>query len=178
ASPTVHVPLTFSYCEHLSRLREAQFDVLLCPLFDRPRPGPGKPLTEYCETAGAGALGIFSDVPRYAALPDRGSCLTGANNAEAWYAALDEVVTMSAQGFDRVRQRCLLHVREEYTDAALIDRHEAAWRATEFHARTRGRRYADGRPRVLYVLPAAHAGRGDPQLWRLRAGRAYGTEAR
>src|SRR5262249_53125585 len=71
--------------------------------------------------------------------------------------------------FDRVRQRCLLHVREEYTDAALIDRHEAAWRATEFHARTRGRRYADGRPRVLYVLPAANAGGGEPQLWRLRA---------
>src|SRR5262249_57822267 len=75
---------------------------------------------------------------------------------------------------DRVRQRCLLHVREEYTDAALIDRHEAAWRATEFHARTRGRRYADGRPRVLYVLPAANAGGGEPQLWRLPAVRADG----
>ncbi|HKA56811.1 MAG TPA: glycosyltransferase, partial [Candidatus Binatia bacterium] len=177
ASPTTQRPFTFSYFSYLERLRGAQFDVLLTPLLERPRPRLGKSLIKYFETAVAGALGIFSDVPQYAALPHGQTCLKAANSAEAWYAALEEAVTMPAQDFDRLRRGCLLQVREEYTNAALIDRHEAAWRATEFHARTRGQRHADGRPRVLYVLHSANFGGGELQLWRrLRAIREYGIE--
>ena len=68
-------------------------------------------------------------------------------------------------------------MREEFSHAALIDRHEAAWRATEFHARTRSHRHPDGRPRVLYVLHSAVYGGGELQLWRrLRLAREYGIE--
>ena len=177
ASPTTQVKFTFSYFEYIARLRRARFDVLLTPLLDHPRPRLGKYLIKYFETAVAGALGIFSAVPQYAALPDRLTCLKAANDAEAWYAALEEVIAMPAQDFDRLRQRGVLHVSEEYTSAALIDQHEAAWRATELHARTRQKRYPDGRPRVVYVVHSAHMAGGEIQLWRrLGMMRAHGVE--
>ena len=99
-----------------------------------------------------------------------------ANEAEQWEVALETLIGMPAADFDDLRRRCVQHVREEYSNIALIDRHEAAWRATEFHALTHAQRHADGRPRVMYFLHSAAYGGGELQLWRrLRLARSMGS---
>jgi len=177
ASPTVARPFTFSYARYLDQLKAARFDLLLCPLLDQPRPRLGKSLIKYSEAAVAGALGVFSDVPPYRGLTAGQTCLKATNDPGAWYDALTGTLAMSGAEFDRLRRRALAHVREEFTEAAQVHKHEAAWRATEFHALTRRQRQADGRPRVVYVLHSAHYGGGEIQLWRrLRLARRYGVE--
>ncbi len=79
-SPVRQTPFTFSYFEYLTRLHKAQFDILLCPLLDHPTPRLGKSLIKYLEAAVAGAVGVFSDVPPYAALPHGLTCLKVAND--------------------------------------------------------------------------------------------------
>lgn len=177
ASPTKQVPFSFNYFEYIDRLRRAQFDILLCPLLDYPRPRLGKYLIKYFETAVAGALGIFSDVPPYESLPDRLTCRKVANTADAWYQTLAEVIAMPSADFDRLRWQCVQHVKEDHTTPAQVERHEAAWRATEFHGKTRSQRHSDGRPRVLYVFHSPYLGGAELQLWhRVRAVRQYGIE--
>jgi glycosyltransferase involved in cell wall biosynthesis len=176
-SPVSWRPFSFSYFGCMNLLQDAGFDILLTPLLDQPRPRLAKSLIKYAETAVAGALGIFSDVPQYRSLPDGLTCLKAANTPQGWYDALHAAVTMPAAQFDLMRRRMLAHVREEFTEAAQIHLHEAAWRATEFHAKTRDDRGGDGRPRVMYVLHSAHYGGAEIQLWRrLRLAREYGVE--
>lgn len=176
-SPTRHIPFTFSYFEYLNRLRDAGIDIFLCPLLDHPAPRLGKSLIKYFEAAVAGAVGLYSDVPPYAVLPHGLTCLKVANDVEQWQAALEGLLAMPAGDFNEMRRRCVRHVREEYSNRALIDRHEAAWRATEFHALTRGQRHTGGRPCVVYFLHSAIFGGGELQLWRrLRLAREYGID--
>ncbi len=170
-------PGSTGYSERLGRLRAAGPDVLLMPLPDGPRPG-GRPMaTPYHEAAVAGALGIFSDVPGYAALPGEETCLKAANTAVGWAEALRRAVTMPAAEFDRMRAACLAHVREVGTAAARVDAYEAAWRATEFHRLTRHRRGHAGRPRVAYFFHSQYTAGAEIQLWRrLRLMPSYGVE--
>jgi glycosyltransferase involved in cell wall biosynthesis len=176
-APVRQRPFTFSYARYLEQLRGAEFDVLLAPLLDSPRPRLGKSLIKYYECAVAGALGIFSRVPPYAALPEGFTCLKADNTVEDWFAALETAVTMPDEERQALQWRALQHVREDFTAEAQIHRHEAAWRATEFHSRTRLRRRADGRPRVAYFLHSAFLGGGEMQLWRrLTLAREYGIE--
>src|SRR5436305_259931 len=155
ASPVEQRPYVHSYHLFMQRLREPRFDVLLTPLNDRPRSHRAKTENKYYHTAVAGALGVFSDVPPYAPLPHGVTCLKTANEPDAWYAAVREAVTMPAERFDLMRRRMLEHVRLEYTEEVQIHLHEAAVRATEFHAATRGHRAEDGRPRVRHPSPGA-----------------------
>jgi glycosyltransferase involved in cell wall biosynthesis len=177
ASPVMHKPFTFSYYFYLRELRDAGFDILLTPLLDAPRPRLGKAPSKYYQTALAGAFGIFSDVPQYASLPAGLTCLKARNTVEDWERALRDAIEMPREQFDAMRRRMVEHVRQEFTEHAQIHLHEAAWRATEFHARTRAARHTDGRPRVMYVLHSAHFGGGEIQLWRrLHLAREYGIE--
>lgn len=176
-SPVVHRPYVSSYLLFIRELQAAQFDILLTPLLAHPRPRLGKAPSKYYQTAVAGAFGIFSDVPQYEVLPHGLTCLKSENTVEAWYSALKTAVTMPPEAFDRMRWRLVEHVREAYTETAQIHLHEAAWRATEFHSQTRAGRYADGRPRVIYVFHSIYFGGGETQLWRrLRLARQYGIE--
>ena len=158
-SPVRYRPFTRSYFEYLHHLREAGFDVLVTPLLEHPRPRLGKAPCKYYETAVAGALGIYSDVPPYARLPKGVTCLKPENTSQAWYEALREVLTMPAEQFDLMRRRLLEHVREEFTEHAQIHLHEAAWHATRFHAGTRSVRWQDGRPRSALRPAFASLGR-------------------
>lgn len=176
-SPVVQRPFTFSYPRYLRELREAGFDVLLAPLLAHPKARLGKCLIKYFETAVAGAVGVFSDVPPYRELPAGVTCFKAANDASSWFETLSAVAQMEPEHFDLVRQRALEHVREEYTEIAQVHKFEAALQATEFHQKTRALRHADGRPRVVYVLHSANLAGAELQLWRrLRAARAYGIE--
>lgn len=177
ASPVEQREFTFSYYRYLSELKKANFDVMLIPMLDHPRPRLGKSLIKYYETAAAGALGIFSDVPQYAALPAGLTCLKAQNDAESWYLALKQAIEMPSDEFDQIRARCEEHVREEYAVSAQINLHEAALRAVEFHARTRQQRSENGRPIVMYVMHSAHFGGGEIQLWRrLHLMQQYGVQ--
>jgi O-antigen biosynthesis protein len=176
SSPVRQVPYETSYVRFLHRLSQARFDLLLNPLLDTPRPRLAKNAHKYFHVAVAGAVGVFSRVPPYDQLPEGLTCLKADNTPADWYRVLREAVDMPAERFDRMRRRTLEHVREEFTAAAQIHLHEAAWRATEFHATTRAARSPDGRPRVLYAL-----GTLDDELelrldrW-LRLGRQYGVD--
>jgi glycosyltransferase involved in cell wall biosynthesis len=149
--PWKHVPFTHNYFEYLDRLSRNRFDILLCPLFSNTPARLAKGPIKYYEFAIAGALGVFSDVPPYANLPDRETCLKAQNTVDDWHRVLREAITMPTEQFDRLRAACIDHVRETCTPVALVPLYEAAWRATEFHARTRSGRHADGRPRVALV---------------------------
>jgi glycosyltransferase involved in cell wall biosynthesis len=177
ASPVIERPFINSYARYLERLREAEFDVLLAPLMGRPRARLAKAPNKYYLAAAAGALGIFSDVRPYEMLPGGLTCLKADNSVEGWHAALREAAGMPAARFDLMRRRMLEHVREEFTEAAVINTHEAALRATEFHGRTRAKRFADGRPRVLLYLPAV-GWKGDEDSLRRRVElmRSHGVE--
>lgn len=176
-SPVIQRPYISSYLRFIRELQAAQFDILLTPLLAHPRPRLGKAPSKYYQAAVAGAFGIFSDVPQYEMLPHGLTCLKAENTVESWYAALKTTVTMPLEEFDRMRWRLIEHVREAYTETAQIHLHEAAWRATEFHALTRAARHADGRPRVIYVIHSVYFGGGETQLWRrLRLARTYGIE--
>jgi glycosyltransferase involved in cell wall biosynthesis len=157
ASRVSQRPYTFSYPQFIDRLREARFDILLTPLLTAPRPRLAKAPSQYYHTAVGGALGIFSDVPAYGALLHGLTCLKVANDADAWHTALRDAVTMPAERFDLLRRRMVEHVRLEFTERAQIHLHEAAVRATEFHAATRERRGADGRPKVRHLVPGTAA---------------------
>ncbi len=177
ASPTVQRRYNPSYLNYISELKKADFDILLMPLLDHPRPRLGKSVSKYFQAAVAGALAIFSDVPQYASLPGGMTCIKPKNSADAWYDAIYQAITMPPAQFDLMRRRMIEHVREEFTDTAQIHLHEAAWRATEFHAKTRRARREDGRPRVMYFLHSASFGGGEIQLWRrLYLAQRYGIE--
>ncbi|HEY0555546.1 MAG TPA: glycosyltransferase, partial [Thermoanaerobaculia bacterium] len=157
ASPVSQRPYTFSYPQFIDRLRGARFDILLIPLLTAPRPRLAKAPSQYYHAAVAGALGIFSDVAVYSALPHGLTCLKATNDPEAWYVAIRDAVTMPAERFDLLRRRAVEHVRLEYTERAQIHLHEAAVRATEFHAATRESRGKEGRPRVRHAIPGTSA---------------------
>ncbi len=177
ASPAIQRAYDPSYLNYLARLEKAGFDIMLMPLFDHPRPKLAKSVSKYFQAAVAGALAIFSAVPQYANLPGGVTCLKADNSVESWGRALREAITMPADKFDLMRRRMIAHVEEEYSETAQIHLHEAAWRATEFHAGTRGLRGADGRPRVLYVFHSAHLGGSEIQLLRrMRLARRYGIQ--
>jgi glycosyltransferase involved in cell wall biosynthesis len=175
-SRTVNHPYIPSYPAFIEKLKDANFDILLTPLLDYPRPRLGKAPSKYYQTAVAGALGIFSDVPQYKRLLKEITCLKPLNTVNDWYEALHKAVTMSADQFDLLRGRMIEHVREEFTEIAQIHLHEAALRATEFHAHTRKLRHADGLPRVMFVF---YSILDDDELQRLqwlRIMRTYGIE--
>jgi len=161
ASPVTQRPYLHGYQAFMDRLREARFDILLTPLLDHPRPRLAKAPSKYYQAAAAGSLGVFSDVPPYAVLPHGVTCLKAANDPDSWYNAIHEAVTMPAERFDRMRRAMVEHVRLEFTETAQIHLHEAALRATEFHAATRQRRGEDGRPRVVYLLSRAQDAAAD-----------------
>jgi glycosyltransferase involved in cell wall biosynthesis len=180
SSPVAQKPFTFSYLHYINALEAAGFDILLSPLLDHPKPRLAKSLIKYYETAVAGALGIFSDVPQYQALLNGITCLKAANNSKSWYEVISQAIEMrrtNDKEYDLLRQRCLEHVREEFTVSGQIDLHEAALRALEFHANTRANRNSNGKPRLMYVLHSAHYGGAEIQLWRrLHLARRYGIE--
>jgi len=177
ASPVVQRPYNSSYFNFIEQMQRAEFDILLTPLLDYPRPRLGKAPSKYYLTAVAGALGIFSNVPQYASLPNGVTCLKPDNTVESWYQAMRQAIMLNPAQFDTIRARMIEHVREEFTETAQIDLHEAALRAIEFHSKTRAARAADGRPRIVYVLHSAFHGGGEIQLWRrLYLAREYGIE--
>jgi O-antigen biosynthesis protein len=177
SSPVSMKKFTFSYYYYLRALNQAGIDILLTPMLDYPRPRLGKARIKYYETAVGGALGIFSDVPQYAQLPADLTCLKAKNTADDWYKAIKRAIQMPPDEFERMRSRCLAHVRDEFTVEAQVQQHEAALRAVEFHGHTRNFRHEDGRPRVAYVFHSAYMGGGEIQLWRrLYWARTYGIE--
>lgn len=177
SSPVIQKPFTFSYPYYLNRLKNGNFDILLTPMLDYPTPRLAKSLIKYYETAVAGALGIFSDVVQYQSLPAGLTCLKAGNETDAWYETIVDAIEMDVEEFDTMRTRCLEHVREEYTERAQIDLHEAALRAIEFHKLTREARYQDSMPRVMYVLHSANFGGAEIQLLRrLRLMKNYGVQ--
>lgn len=177
SSPVIQKPFTFSYQYYLNKLRNSHFDILLTPLLDHPRPRLAKSLIKYYETAVSGALGIFSDVVQYQSLPAGLTCLKAQNETDAWYQTIVDAIEMDNGEFDTLRTRCLEHVREEYTEKAQIDLHEAALRAVDFHRLTRDERHHNGMPRIMYVLHSVHFGGAEIQLWRrLRLMRSYGIQ--
>jgi O-antigen biosynthesis protein len=170
-------PEPSGYFERLARLRDSGFDILLAPRPVAPRRRDRPAVEPYHEAAVAGAVGLFSDVAAYAALPGDETCLKAANTAAAWTEALRRAITMPAVERERMRAAGLTHVRETATVAARIDGYEAAWGATEFHRLTRHQRGRDGRPRVAYVFHSPHVAGEEIQLWRrLKLMPAYGVE--
>src|SRR2546423_3080286 len=176
-SPVVNRPFTHSYSLYLKQLREANFDVFLAPLLTEPRARLGKSPNKYYLSALAGALGIFSDVQPYEMLPGGLTCLKTENSVEGWYNALCAAAEMPATDFDLMRKRMLEHVRQEFTEAAELNTHEAALRATEFHAHTRKQRGVDGRPRLVFYCPEIER-KSDESILRQRIHlvRSYGIE--
>jgi glycosyltransferase involved in cell wall biosynthesis len=162
------VSFTINYYEYLSRLRAAGFDAMLVPLLYDPPPRRGKVPNKLYETAVAGAVGLFSDVPTYAVARDNALGLLVAEDARAWYEAMRRVLEQSEEEHLTLRNRLLDFVREFYTTPAMLPVHEHGLHAILFHAATRRSRAADGRPRVLYLFPEDGPGAAAPREALLR----------
>ncbi|HVN87190.1 MAG TPA: glycosyltransferase [Candidatus Binatia bacterium] len=146
---------SFHYYEYLTRLTQAGFHATLVPLFDEPSPRRGKLPNKVYETAAAGAVGLYSDVATYGVVKTHDLGVIVPNSPEAWYEAMQRVLTMHDTEYHGYRERGRQFVREFYTTPAMLPVHEQGLHALFFHAATRGARGADGRPCVLYVLPGA-----------------------
>jgi glycosyltransferase involved in cell wall biosynthesis len=162
------VPFSVSYYEYLGRLHAAGFDAMLVPLCWDATPRRGKAPNKLYETAVAGAVGIYSDVPTYAPVARHGLGLMVKESADAWYDALRWIVEMPDAEYIQIKGRSLDFVREFYSTPAMLPVHEAAHEAILFHGATRASRGADGRPRVMYAFPAIGGRGGGEFLYRRR----------
>jgi glycosyltransferase involved in cell wall biosynthesis len=147
-------PYISGYYGYLEQLKHANFDILMTPLLDYPHPRLAKAPSKYYQTAVAGALGIFSDVPQYEVLIDGVTCIKAHNTPEAWYQALKQAIEMPPEQHNKMVEQMIADVRENATEKGHVNLYEAAWRSIEFHFRTRSNRGSDGRPVILYLLPA------------------------
>jgi glycosyltransferase involved in cell wall biosynthesis len=149
------VPFSISYYEYLARLQTAGFHAMLVPLLSQPAARRGKLPVKVWETAVAGAVGLYSDVPTYEIVNRLRLGLSVAENTDAWYQAMRSILDMDAGEYARLQERSLEYVREFYSTPAMLPVHEHGLAAILFHGATRAARDAHGRPCVLFVLPAA-----------------------
>jgi len=146
------VPFSHSYFEYLARLRVAKFDAMLVPLFYNPAPRRGKLPCKLFETAAAGAVGLFSDVPTYHVVKRNKLGIVVNENMESWYEAMRRVLEMKEEEYTSLQARCLSFVREFYTTPAMLPIHEQGLQAVFLHGATREARGSDGRPHIMYVF--------------------------
>jgi len=146
------VPFSISYFEYLARLRSAGFHAMLTPLLSEPAHRRGKLPVKVWETAVAGAVGLYSDVPTYRVVKRLKLGLSVEESTEAWYRTMRAVLEMPALEYTRLQARALAYVREFYTTPAMLPVHEHGLAAMFFHRATRAGRGQTGRPRVLYAL--------------------------
>lgn len=161
-------PFSVGYYEYLGRLGQARFDAMLVPLLLDPAPRKAKAPNKLYESAVAGAVGIYSDVPSYEVVKrhDLGLCVREAT--ESWYQAMRSILEMPEEAYLALQARALAFVREHYATPAMLPLHESGLEAIAFHGATREQRGADGRPRVLYVFPAISGQGGGEILFRRR----------
>ena len=146
------LPYSHSYREYLDRLLATHFDLLLAPLFDEPRARRAKTFIKYLETTAAGTVGIYSDVPPYAAVRSPECGLKVSNTADAWRDGLRRLLRMPAAEREAIWRRAREDVVRHHTAEVQSDAHLSALHAGVLHGRTRRRRHADGRPRFAYLF--------------------------
>jgi glycosyltransferase involved in cell wall biosynthesis len=145
-------PFSISYYEYLSRLMAAGFGAMLIPLSQRPGHRQGKLPNKLYETAVAGAVGLYSDVPTYDIVKRNRLGLIVEENTEAWYEAMRSILDMPEREYEELYSRSQAFVGEFYSTPSMLPVHEHGLEAILFHGSTRSARCSDGRPRVIYVF--------------------------
>lgn len=152
------VPFTISYYEYLDRLKSTGFQAMLIPLLSQPAHRRGKLPVKLWETAAAGAVGLYSDVPVYRVVKTNKLGLLVDESTEAWYKAMRHILDMPSEEYADLQTRSIAYVQEFYTTPAVLPLHEHGLEAILFHGATRSVRNAGGRPRLLYVFPVSPNG--------------------
>lgn len=161
-------PFSISYFEYLSRLKEAGFNAMLVPLFQRSSHRQGKLPNKVYETAVARAIGIYSNVPTYHVVKTNRVGLIVEENADAWYHAMRSLLEIPEKEYAELYARSQAFVNEFYTTPSMLPVHEHGLEAILFHGSTRSARDASGRPVVVYVYPGiTDRWGGDAQFRRL-----------
>lgn len=162
------VPFSISYYEYLERLKATGFQAMLIPLLSQPAHRRGKLPVKLWETAAAGAVGIYSNVPVYQVVKINKLGLMVEENTEAWYEAMRQVLDMPPEEYADLLARSIAYVQEFYTTPAVLPLHEHGLEAILFHGATRTVRNTDGRPSVLYIFPSSPNGwKSEPRFRRI-----------
>jgi glycosyltransferase involved in cell wall biosynthesis len=157
------VPFSVNYYEYLNRLKAAGFDAMLVPLLNDPLPRRGKSPNKLYESAVAGAVGLYSNVPTYSTCKDNNLGLMIDENDEAWYSGMKTILDMPAESYSQLLGRTQMFVREFWTTPAMLPVHQAGMESIFFHGATRSSRGEDGRPVVMFAFPVI-AGMGGGEI--------------
>ncbi|OAJ51449.1 hypothetical protein A6V36_31130 [Paraburkholderia ginsengiterrae] len=156
---------TFSYDEYLSRLTQADFDVMIAPLFTDKRAKRAKCPIKFLEITAAGALGVYSDVQPYAAVVDGVSGLKCANTIESWIDALLKAINLDVSERQSIVKAALKQVERRFTSEAQANWVGATFEAAMCHARLNRPSKAD-KPRIAYFCHSQYLGGAENHLLR------------
>lgn len=151
-SPYSFIPYSHSYREYAERLRRTHFDLLLAPLFDQPRARRAKTCVKYLETTAAGCVGIYSDVPPYAAVPSPACAIKVPNTPDAWREAIVGMMRLGAGEREAMWRRARTDILRNHTSEANRGRFLSGLHAAWLHGQFREKRRPDGLPRIAYVF--------------------------
>ncbi|MDN7447439.1 glycosyltransferase [Burkholderia multivorans] len=174
-SPTYFQPFTASYDEYMARLVEADFDIMLAPLFATKRAKRAKCPIKFLEITAAEAVGIYSDVEPYSVVEHARTGYKCSNTVEAWIDALTEAIEATAATRGDMVRAARGVIAQRFTSDVQAEALSAALDAAICHAALRSTN--DGAPRIAYVFHSPYLGGAENHLFRhVRIASHYGFE--
>ena len=146
-------PFTTNYYDYLNNLAVSGFDAMLVPHFMEPAPRKGKNPNKVYDSAVAGAIGIYSNVPTYSVVEKFGIGILVEENSDAWYEAMHTAIEMPLVDYEDLRERAHSFVSEHFTTPAMLPKHKSSLNALLFHGATREFRGGNGKPVAMFVYP-------------------------
>lgn len=146
-------PFTTNYYDYLNNLAASGFDAMLVPHFLEPSPRKGKNPNKVYDSAVAGAIGIYSNVPTYSVVEKYDIGILVDENSNAWFEAMRAAIEMPPDEFEDLRNRAHAFVSEHFATPAMIPKHESSLSALLFHGATREFRGENGKPVEMFVFP-------------------------
>lgn len=117
-SPVYMEPFTFDYESYINKLKCAQFDVMISPLFDKIRAQKAKCPIKYLEATAAGCIGIYSDVFPYLDIKKHQTGIKTENTIDGWHQSFRAVCDMDTETRNHIWQAAREHLLSEYTTEA------------------------------------------------------------
>lgn len=150
--PTVHRSFNHCYDAYLQALAEAQFDFVICPLFDDHDTKISKSPIKYLEATVAGAVGIYSDATAYQAVTHGVTGLKVSHKPQAWLDALESSFAMEDAERRRLHQAAKRHILEEFTTESQVLEYLTAFEAADLHAALASHSSQEGRAAIAYFF--------------------------
>ncbi|HDR8954515.1 glycosyltransferase [Burkholderia vietnamiensis] len=171
SSPIHFEPFTVSYDEYMARLVDANFDIMLAPLFAAKRAKRAKCPIKFLEITAAQAVGIYSDVEPYAVVESGRTGYKCENTVDAWVEMITAAIEIGAEARINMVNVARTVVTQRFTSEVQAEVFGSALDASICHAALRAG--GGGAPRIAYVFHSPYLGGAENHLLR-HAGIAAG----